>query len=111
MHEAESGQASDRVLEEQIEFAEVVRACNLMRTAAHADDDADPLDQLSYGERVELQEQLDAKREHCAMELLRASVGAWRMLRYPPEDVAQRIAADPTGNEKKIWTMQVSRRG
>ena len=111
VHEAEQGQASDRVLEEQIEFDEVVRACNLMRTAAHADDDADPLDQLSYGERVELQEQLDAKREHCAMELLRASVGAWRMLRYPPEDVAQRIAADPTGNEKKIWTMQVSRRG
>ena len=41
------------------------------------------------------------------MELLRASVGAWRMLRYPPEEVAERIANDPTGNEKKTWNMQV----
>ena len=57
---------------------------------------------------AEEQEQLEAKREHCAMELLRASVGAWRMLRHPPEEVAERIAADPTGNEEKVWHMQVS---
>ena len=34
IHEAEQGQVSDRVLDEQIEFDEAVRACNLMRTAA-----------------------------------------------------------------------------
>ena len=29
------------------------------------------------------------------------------MLRYPPADVAEKIANDPTGNEEKIWHMQV----
>eukprot|EP01045_Picozoa_sp_COSAG04_P048450 COSAG04_NODE_18588_length_437_cov_1.230769_2_plen_64_part_00 len=28
-------------------------------------------------------------------------------LRHPPPDVAAKIAADPTGNERKIWVMQV----
>jgi hypothetical protein len=111
VHEAEQGQASDRVLDELIEFDEVVRACNLMRSAAYADEDELHLDQLSYGERVKMQEQLDAKREHCAMQMLESAVGAWRMLRYPPAEVADRIAADPTGNEEKVWHMQVSCRG
>jgi hypothetical protein len=109
VHEAEQGQASDRVLDELIEFDEVVRACNLMRSAARGDPDADHLEQLSYGDRLRMQQALDAKREHCAMELLEASVGAWKMLRYPPAEVAERIAADPTGHEQKIWTMQVRR--
>jgi hypothetical protein len=60
-----------------------------------------------YGERVEMQAKMDAARTECATELLRASVGAWRMLRYPPDDVAERIANDPSGNERKIWNMQV----
>ena len=111
IHEAEQGQSDASYLDRIIEFDEVVRACNLMRNAASADEGVDSLTILTYGERMELQAKLDAAREDCAMELLRASVGAWRKLRYPPEDVAQRIADDPTGNEKKIWTMQVSRRG
>jgi hypothetical protein len=107
IHEAEQGQSDASYLDRIIEFDEVVRACNLMRNAASADEGVDSLTILTYGERMELQAKLDAAREDCAMELLRASVGAWRKLRYPPEDVAQRIADDPTGNEKKIWTMQV----
>lgn len=108
VHEAEQGISSDRVLDEVLEFDEVVHACILMRSAAYAEEEDNHFEQLSYGERVKLQEQLEAKREHCAMELLRASVGAWRMLRHPPEEVAERIAADPTGNEEKVWHMQVS---
>ena len=68
----------------------------LMRSEAHGEPDADHLEQLSYDDRLRMQQALGAKREHCAMELLGASVGACKMLRYPPAEVAERIAADPT---------------
>jgi hypothetical protein len=106
IHEAEQGQADSHLLNRLIDFSEVVKACNLMRTSAiAAESDADPLTMLTYGDRVELQEKLDKAREECAYELLRASVNAWRMLRYPPPEVAEKIAADP--NHEKVWNMQV----
>ena len=40
------GQADGRVLDNMIEFDEVVRACVLMRTVVNTDSDHDPLEQL-----------------------------------------------------------------
>ena len=54
---------------------------NLCRTAALLGASGrDPLEQLSYGERLELQAALNRKREELAVDLLRAGVGA-RMVR------------------------------
>jgi hypothetical protein len=105
IHEAEQGQADAGLLDRLIAYSEVVRACNLMRKAVQAAGSSDALAMLTYGERVELQEKLDEARIKCAHELLRASVNAWKMIRHPPPEVAERIAADP--NEQRIWNLQV----
>ena len=110
VHEAEQGQADDFILSQTIDFDEVVMACQLMRSQALAKingKEIDVLDQLTYAQKMELQADLDRKRLEMATEMMRACVGAWRAFRNPPEDIAEKIANDPTGNEKKIWNMQV----
>lgn len=104
VHEAVQRTGPDAILDVTLDFVQVTQALNLMRTAAAAGK-GDALDGLTYGEQVELAKKLAKKREETAMALLRCSVAAWKKLRYPPLEVAERIMADPS--QRKVWNMQV----
>jgi len=111
IHEAEQGQADPAILSEPIQFDEVVIACQLMRGEAVAKKNGkivNVLAQLTYQERVEMQAELDRKKTELAESLLVVSIGAFKALRHPPPDIAEKIANDPTGNEQRIWSLQVT---
>ena len=110
VHEAEQGTADPTILDQPIEFDQVVVAFQLMRSQAIAKKDGkvvNVLNQLTYQERVEMQAELDRKRKEMAEGMLRASVGAWKAFRNPPPEIAEKIANDPSGKEKQTWNMQV----
>ena len=110
VHEAEQGQADPFILSQVINFDQVVVAMQLMRSQAIAKingKEINVLNQLTYQERIEMQADLDRKRLELATEMLQAATGAWRAFRHPPPETAEKIANDSTGNEKRIWNMQV----
>jgi len=113
IHEVEQGQhKTSDILDQHINFDEVVVALQLMRSQAIAKRDGkvvNILNQLTYQERVEMQAELDRKQTAAAYGMLRASVGAWKAFRNPPADIAEKIANDPSGKERQIWNMQVRR--
>ena len=74
----------------------------------------DPLEQLSYGERLELQAALNRKRQELAVDLLRAGVGA-RMVRICRQvswrlsfSLASRASGHGDGTDWKVFCAEAS---
>merc|ERR1712166_1418636 len=104
VHEAVQGTGSTTILDMGVDFVHCVKALNLMRTAA-SEGVSEKLDGLTFSEQMAMKETLDRKRQEMATALLKASVGAWKKLRYPPDEIQEQIESDPS--YRKVWEMQV----